>query len=104
MFPDQMDNLNPHTNEKAHQPKKASTKAASEFFTLEEKAQYEVFKNGDLPRETIAKWTKQDLSAIRAFVHIITSNENVMEALVNGLYNNYKKLHDTAKETEVTND
>lgn len=71
---------------------------AENFFTTEEKAQYEVFKNGNLPRETIKKWIENDLGAIISFAHGCLRDEIILKALVDTYYDRYTKLHASAKE------
>lgn len=66
------------------------------FFTTEEKAQYEVFRNGNLPRETIEKWIRNDLSAVLSFVHGILNDEEIFTVLVDKYYEKYKKLHENS--------
>lgn len=63
------------------------------FITAAEKAQYEVFANGNLPRETIHKWIGNDLRAIQSFVHGVLNEPTIMEAVVNAYYDRYKKMH-----------
>lgn len=78
--------------QKTHQRKQAVSQTEA-FITTEEKAQYEVFTNGNLPRETIEKWIRNDLSAIQSFVHGCLNDKTVFEAVVDAYYNRYKKLH-----------
>lgn len=59
----------------------------------DEKAQYEVFRNGDLPRETIKEWIGNDLKAILSFVSGVLRDPEIMEPLVDAYYARYKKLH-----------
>lgn len=68
-------------------------KQETPLFTTEEKAQYEIFRNGTLPKETIAKWIKNDLSAINSLVHACLNDEGVFNALVEAYYNRYLELH-----------
>lgn len=63
------------------------------FITTEEKAQYEVFRNGELPRETIATWIKNDLTATASFIHGCLRDEMIFEALVDAYFKRYKNLH-----------
>lgn len=63
-------------------------------WSTEEKAQYEVYRNGNLSRETIAGWIKNDLSAVSSFVHGCISDKTIFDALVDAFYARYKKLHD----------
>lgn len=75
------------------------------FITSEEKAQYEVFKNGNLPKETIEKWIRNDLQAIMSFVHGCLKDERIFAALVDSYYSRYKSLHENPAEDaqEVSN-
>lgn len=68
---------------------------------IEEKAQYEVFKNGGLPQDTIDKWIKNDLSAIQSFVHGILTDESIFRALSDAYYARYRALHNSK---EVSDD
>lgn len=63
-------------------------------WSTEEKAQYEVFKNGSLSRETIDKWIRNDLGAIASFVHGVMTDDKIFEALSLAYYERYKKLHE----------
>lgn len=72
---------------------KVSPKTAGELFTTAEKAQYEVFKNGTLPRETIQKWVTADLRAIQSLVYGILNDEVLKEAVAEHYYKIYQKLH-----------
>lgn len=58
-----------------------------------ERAQYEVFRNGSLPRETIDKWVRNDLTAIMSFCHTVMHSPDVWNALVDALYAKYQSLH-----------
>lgn len=62
-------------------------------FTTEEKAQYEVFRNGNLPRETVHEWVNNDLKAIMSFVSGVLRDPDLNDALVDAFYLKYKKLH-----------
>lgn len=68
--------------------------------TTEEKAQYEVFRNGDLPRETISGWITNDLKAIMSFVHGCLNDPQIREPLIDAYYARYKKLHAAKKKEE----
>lgn len=63
-------------------------------FTTDEKAQYEVFKNGHLPKETIEKWIKNDLNAIVSFAHGVMNDQHIFQALVSAYYQRYLALHE----------
>lgn len=63
------------------------------MFTTDEKAQYEVFKNGNIPRETLANWIENDLRAILSFVHGCLNDKVIKEALIDAYYMRYKALH-----------
>lgn len=73
------------------------------FITTEEKAQYEVFKNGNLPRETIEKWIRNDLSAVLSFIHGVLNDKEIFDLLVDKYYEKYTRLHANAKENDVSN-
>lgn len=70
------------------------------FVTTDEKAQYEVFTNGTLPRETISKWIRNDLTAVLSFVHGILNDEKIFGALTDAYYERYRQLHDQSKEVQ----
>lgn len=70
------------------------------IFTTAEKAQYEVFKNGGLPKETIEKWIRQDLNAIQSFVHGILNDPEIFPAVVDLYYKKYQALHTNDKDHE----
>lgn len=84
-------------NETTNEQKKIASPAVDgqreRFITTEEKAQYEVFTNGDLPKETIAKWIKNDLSAAASFIHGCLRDPMIFDALVEVYYKRYKNLH-----------
>lgn len=85
--------------------KNVSPKVGSEresFLTTEEKAQYEVFKNGKLPRETIEQWIKNDFNTIRSFIHGCMSDPVIFQKIVDVFFERYQKLHEAEK--EVFND
>lgn len=70
------------------------------FVTTAEKAQYEVFLNGALPKETIEKWIRQDLNAIASFVHGILNDPDIFPAVVDLYYKKYQALHTNDKDHE----
>lgn len=74
--------------------------AKENLFTTDEKAQYEVFKNGNLPRDTIQRWIENDLGAIISFAHGILKDERVKKTLVDAYYERYTALHANAKDNE----
>lgn len=74
------------------------SQAKESLFTTDEKAQYQVFKNGELPKETIAEWIRNDLQAIMSFVHGMLKDEYVFGVLVNAYYERYKALHQLEKD------
>lgn len=61
---------------------------------IEESAQYEVFRNQDLSRDTVDQWCGNDLESIRALVQIIMDDPIVRGALVDAMYARYKKYVD----------
>lgn len=71
----------------------AKTGAQKFIPTAEEKAQYEVFKNGSLSRNQIADWLRSDLEAVASFAHVVRTDVSVFERLVDALYDRYEKLH-----------
>lgn len=74
--------------------------APQAFVGTDEKAQYEVFRNGSIPRETIAEWVANDLKAILSFVSGVLKDERIREPLIDAFYERYKKLHEqNGKET-----
>lgn len=79
------------TNEKENTSPKVKTEKP--YFTTEEKAQYEVFRNGSLPKETIEKWIRNDLNAVLSFVHGCLSDAAIFDALAGAYYERYKNLH-----------
>lgn len=85
-------------NEKENSGAKISAekkvKAGSEFNTTEEKAQYEVFRNGGLPRDTIAKWISNDLKSVISLVSGCLNDKDVFEAIVDAYYKKYRSLHE----------
>lgn len=79
-----------------NEKEKSSSKVAPEvdsFFTTEEKAQYEIFRNGELSRETIGKWVRNDLTSIGSFIHGTLNDATIFNALVDAYYFRYQKLH-----------
>lgn len=82
--------------------KKDSTKGES-IITTAEKAQYEVFSNGTIPREKIEKWIKNDLRSVASLVHGILSDEALMVKVVDHYYSAYQRLHLKDKENELDN-
>lgn len=72
----------------------AEASAEGSFFTSEEKAQFEVFRNGKLSRETIEKWVRNDLTAVMSFIHGTLKDESIFKALVDAYYYRYQKLHE----------
>lgn len=64
----------------------------------DERAQYEVFRNGELPRETLAKWLRNDLQSVSSLVNGCLQEPTVFEALVDAYYKKYQALH--TKKTE----
>lgn len=75
-------------------------KGESEFITTEEKAQYEVFRNGELPKQTIEKWIRNDLGAIMSFVQGCLTDPTIFRAVADAYYERYKKLHEDQKTNE----
>lgn len=67
-------------------------------WSSEEKAQYEVFRNGKLPRETISGWIDNDLRAIMSFVSGVLNDPELHDALVEAYYKKYQKLHANKEE------
>lgn len=67
------------------------------FVTTAEKAQYEVFTRGTLPRETIEKWIVNDMRSAQSLIHGILSDEECLKVIVDHYYKVYKGLH-TKKE------
>lgn len=63
-----------------------------------EKAQYEVFRNGKVPRERIAEWLERDLDSIRSLVYELRFNADLKEALVDVYYARYQELTSAAKD------
>lgn len=63
------------------------------FLTTAEKAQYEVFNNGGLPKETIEKWIRNDLTAVLSFVHGILNDPDIFPAVVDLYFKKYQALH-----------
>lgn len=66
--------------------------------TTDERAQYEVFRNGDLPRETIEKWIEADLRAIMSLVSGMLNDPEIRGPVVDAYYSRYKKLHTNDEE------
>lgn len=62
-------------------------------WSTEAKAQYEVYRNGNLSRDTIAQWIRNDLSAVISFSHGCLDDKLIFDALVNAFYARYEKLH-----------
>lgn len=60
----------------------------------DEKAQYEVFRNGNLPRETIREWIGNDLKSIQSFVHGCLNDPDIFDAIVDAYYKRYSQLHE----------
>lgn len=79
-------------NEKKNDGAKVGAKKAEAFVTTEAKAQYEMFRNGTLPRETVEQWLRTDFDAIMSLVHSIKHDPDVWDALVEAMYKKYKKL------------
>lgn len=88
------------SNEKNNGSKVATENGAGEFFTAEEKAQFEVFRNGKLDRETIGRWVRNDLTAIMSFVHGTLKDDTIFNALVDAYFFRYQKLHETKLEND----
>lgn len=63
-------------------------------WSTEEKAQFEVYRNGSLSRDTIAKWIRNDLGAIASFVHGVMTDEKIFGVLTDAYFERYKKLHE----------
>lgn len=66
--------------------------------STEEAAQYEVFKNGSISRETVDKWVRNDLTAIMSFLQVAWSDELVFRSIADAFYARYEKLHAKIKE------
>lgn len=90
---------NMETNEKVTSTTSNGNKQA--FITSEEKAQYEVFRNGDLPKETIEQWITNDLMAVKSFVSGILEDKTIFNALTSAYYERYKKLHEGNEQKEA---
>lgn len=80
--------------------KAAPKKSDNAPVSTDEKAQYEVFRNGELPRDQIAEWINNDLKATLSFISGALNDSEINNALVDAYYNRYKKLH--AKNVEGT--
>lgn len=76
----------------------SATVSAEKFITTEEKAQYEIFRNGSLPRETIEKWIRADIAAIRSLLDGIWRDEKIFGAIVDQYYARYQELHTKPQE------
>lgn len=63
-------------------------------FTTEEKAQYEVFANGNLPRETLDKWIRNDINSAMSLLHASLTDETIFKALGDAFEARYRKLHE----------
>lgn len=70
-------------------------------FTTAEKAQYQIFQKGDLPKEQLEQWIRNDLRAIQSFVHGCLNDPEIFEAVSNAYYKRYKALHNV---TPIEND
>lgn len=65
--------------------------------TAHEKAQYEVFANGDISKERIGEMIDNDLKAIMSFAHGMLHDKELRVAVVDIYYKRYKALHDNNK-------
>lgn len=83
----------------------AKARAESDTFaTTKEKAQYEIFRNGSLPRETIASWIRNDLTSILSLVSSLRSEKELFDALVDSMFIKYRSLHlNNEKDGKKTN-
>lgn len=66
--------------------------------TTEEKAQYEVFKNGELPRATLDKWIRTDLESAMSVLHAIRHDDTIFKAVGDAFEARYRKLHSKQNE------
>lgn len=80
-------------DEKDVSPKVETKGSSIPFLTTAEKAQYEVFQNGALPRDTIEKWIRNDLTAVMSFVHGILNDPDIFPAVVDLYFKKYQALH-----------
>lgn len=86
----------------SHEQKNNGAKGTPQALVgTDEKAQYEVFRKGDIPRDTIKEWIGNDLKAILSFVSGVLRDETIMEPLVDAFYEKYKKLHAPKPEENV---
>lgn len=68
---------------------------------LKENADFEVFRNGELPKETIAKWLANDLKAVLSLVSGILKDAELNSLIVDYYYGQYKKMHEKDGEKTV---
>lgn len=80
-------------NEKENHREKGVAEEQPAISSTVEKAQFEVFTNGSLPRETLEKWIRNDLSAVASFADACLKEPEIMKAVVDVYYNRYVKLH-----------
>lgn len=74
---------------------------SEKFVTTAEKAQYEVFANGKLSRETIGKWLGNDLRSIMSLVHGLLNDKEMFDALIDLYYKRYNELHSKKVDDEL---
>lgn len=68
---------------------------------MQDKIDYEVFKNGTIQKAQIAEWLKKDIEGVYVLISEMLYTPEVMEALVNVFYDRYVKLHKQAQIDEA---
>jgi len=68
---------------------------------LKARADYEVFKNGQLTREQIAEWLQKDIQGIYVLLSEILGTPEILDAIVNVFYSRYTDIHRAPVETPL---
>ena len=66
--------------------------------TTEEKAQYQVFARGDLPKDQLREWINNDLRAVMSCISTLLTDKEDNSSLVDAFYARYQKLHPKTEE------
>lgn len=80
-------------NGKENDGAKSAPKNSSGPVGIDETAQFEVFRNGNIPKERLREYIVNDVKAIMSFCHAVINDPDVLGSLTDGFYKRYEALH-----------
>lgn len=60
---------------------------------MDQKAQYQVFKDGKITREQIGEWLQKDIQGIYVLLSEILGTPEILDVLVGVFYKRYTDIH-----------